>query len=91
MYVKILKDHYYLDGWFGRWRMFVPKKYASISQPNIKATASYSSFCPNNSKNCNSTVKNFLPVENLPTNNKYIKIDLSFKVYLNNINNNGKR
>ena len=76
-YVKILKDHYYLDGWFGRWRMFVPKKYASISQPNIKATASYSSFCPNNSKNCNSTVKNFLPVENLPTNNKYIKIDFN--------------
>ena len=76
-YVKILKDHYYLDDWFGRWRMFVPKKYALISQPGIKATASYSSFCPNNSKNCNSTVKNFLPIENLPKNNKYIKVDFN--------------
>ena len=76
-HVKILKDHYYLDDWFGRWRMFVPKKYASISQPGIKATASYSSFCPNNSKNCNSTVKNFLPIENLPKNNKYIKVDFN--------------
>ena len=75
-YVKILKDHYYLDDWFGRWRMFVPKK-APISQPGIKATASYSLFCPNNEKNCNSTVKNFLPVENLPKNNKYIKVDFN--------------
>ena len=75
-YVKILKDHYYLDDWFGRWRMFVPKK-APISQPGIKATASYSLFCPNNAKNCNSTVKNFLPVENLPKNNKYIKVDFN--------------
>jgi len=75
-YVKILKDHYYLDDWFGRWRMFVPKK-APISQPGIKATASYSLFCQNNAKNCNSTVKNFLPVENLPKNNKYIKVDFN--------------
>tara|TARA_B110000259_G_scaffold98285_1_gene113525 strand:+ start:131 stop:2686 length:2556 start_codon:yes stop_codon:yes gene_type:complete len=75
-YVKILKDHYYLDDWFGRWRMFVPKK-APISQPGIKATASYSLFCPNNAKNCNSAVKNFLPVENLPKNNKYIKVDFN--------------
>jgi len=75
-YVKILKDHYYLDDWFGRWRMFVPKK-APISQPGVKATASYSLFCPNNAKNCNSTVKNFLPVENLPKNNKYIKVDFN--------------
>ena len=73
---KIFADHYYLDDWFGRWRMFVPKK-APISQPGIKATASYSLFCQNNAKNCNSTVKNFLPVENLPKNNKYIKVDFN--------------
>ena len=77
MNLKVIKDHYYLDDWLGRWRMFVPKNYVSISQPGIKATASYASFCPNNSKNCNSTVKNFLPIENLPKNNKYIKVDFN--------------
>jgi len=77
MNLKVIKDHYYLDDWLGRWRMFVPKNYASISQPGIKATASYASFCPNNSKNCNNTVKNFLPIENLPKNNKYIKVDFN--------------
>ena len=24
--MRILDDHYYLDDWFGGWRMFTPKK-----------------------------------------------------------------
>ena len=74
---KILDEHYYLDDWFGGWRMFVPKKYESITQLDINITASYSQFCPTNSQNCKRAVKNFLPIENFPTNTKFIKVDFN--------------
>ena len=57
--------------------MFVPKKYESITQLDINITASYSQFCPTNSQNCKRVVKNFLPIENFPTNTKFIKVDFN--------------
>jgi hypothetical protein len=75
--MKIIEDNYYLDDWLGNWRMFVPKKYKSISQSNIKATASYSAFCQKNSRKCKSTINNSDSIENFPKSSKYIKIDIN--------------
>ena len=70
--MRILDDHYYLDDWFGGWRMFVPKEYKPISDFGVKAKASYTKFCPNN---CKEVVNNFIQIENFPTNSKYVKFD----------------
>ena len=73
--MKIIDDNYYLDSWLGDWRMFVPKKYESLTQSAIKAIASYSEFCPKNSSKCKDTVNGSELIENFPKNKKYIKID----------------
>ena len=74
--LKIFNNHYYLDDWFGEWRMFLPKKYKETIQPDLDALATYSEFCPNNSINCNSSDKNFHIIENFPINEKFIKVDI---------------
>ena len=85
--MKIFDEHYYLDDWVGDWRMFIPKKYKPVNPSNINASASYSEFCPNNSVDCNNTVKNFNPIENFSKNTKFIKIDfnLSTPITIQNI------
>jgi len=82
--MRIIDDHYYLDDWFGNWRMFVPKEYRPVSDIGVKATATYTEFCPNN---CKDVVNNFIPIENFPTNTKYVKFDfdLSEPITLNSI------
>ena len=75
--MKIIDDNYYLDGWLGNWRMFVPKKYKPLSQSNINATASYTEFCQKNSIKCKSVINNSESIENFPNNTKYIKIDIN--------------
>ena len=74
--MKIFDGHYYLDDWVGDWKMFIPKKYKPVNPSNINASTSYSKFCPNNSVDCNNTVKNFNPIENFPKNTNFIKIDI---------------
>jgi len=74
--LKIFDKHYYLDDWFGEWRMFLPKKYKQVTQSDLHALAAYSEFCPNKSINCNRSDKNFHPIENFPKNTKFIKIDI---------------
>ena len=85
--MKIFDEHYYLDDWVGDWKMFIPKKYKPVNPSNINASASYSKFCPNNSVDCNNTVKNFNPIENFSKNTKFIKIDfnLSTPITVQNI------
>jgi len=74
--MKIIDDHYYLDDWVSEWRMFKPIKYKPITKSIISTKVTYSVFCSNNSKNCNSNVKHFHRIDNFPINTKYIKIDL---------------
>jgi len=74
---QIFADHYYLDDWFGSWRMFTPKKYKTTNNYKIKASATYSPMCPNNLNKCNSLVENFDSIENLNTNTKFIKVDFN--------------
>ena len=74
--LKIFNNHYYLDDWFGEWRMFLPKKYNETMRPDLNALAAYSEFCPNNSINCNRSDKNFHIIENFPKNEKFIKLDI---------------
>jgi len=74
---KIFSDHYYLDDWFGNWRVFTPKEYKITNKSTIKAKATYSPLCSNNSNKCNTTVKNFHSLYNLNKNTKFIKVEFT--------------
>ena len=80
---KILTDYYYLDDWLGGWRMFIPKNYISTDDSTLKAKASYSLMCPDNSNKCNDIYNNLNPIENFNTDTNFIKVDFNLSSPIN--------
>jgi len=74
--MKILHKYYYLDDWFGGWRMFKPNAYKEVTQSKIKPSATYAEFCKKTSLGCSKLIESFSSIENFPTDTKLIKIDI---------------